>query len=101
MEKNLKTMEALLRHSTLGIHILFNNAMIAKVLKETKGDQDFLNFNKMKKVQDCMTELIAKKTYFDKINYLHQLDSDSYEMLVRTYFHIVENTMRASNSLSH
>ncbi len=100
-EKGLERMEALLSHSALGVHVLFDNKAIADVLKDVKDDKDFYNFDKMKKVQDVMTELVAKKTYFEKVSYLKSLDAESYTMVVRAYFHIVENTVRANHELKH
>lgn len=100
-EKSLERMEALLSHSAMGVHVLFDNKSIADVLKDVKDDNDFYDFNKMKKVQDVMTELIAKRTYIEKVAYLKSLDQESFEMLVRAYFHIVENTVRANHELSH
>ena len=44
---------------------------------------------------------IGKKTYFEKMAYLNSLDPDSYTMLVRAYFHIVENTVRANHEDLH
>jgi hypothetical protein len=96
-ETSLERMEALLSQSALGVHVLFDNKDIAGVLKEVKDDKDFYSFDKMKKVQDVMTELIAKKTYFEKMAYLQALDPEAYQMLVRAYFHIVENTVRANS----
>ncbi len=100
-EKNLERMEALLKQSAMGIHILFDNGSIAKVMGQGKDDKDFFDFDKMKRVQDAMTALIAKKTYVEKVAYLKDLDEESYEMLVRTYFHIVENTVRAGMEGCH
>lgn len=100
-EKNLERMESLLSHSALGVHVLFENKSIADALREVKDDHDFYNLDKMKRVQDVMTELIAKKTYFEKVAYLRSLDSDSYQMVVRAYFHIVENTVRAAHEFPH
>lgn len=100
-EKSLERMEALLSHSAMGIHVLFDNKSIAEVLREVKDDKDFYDFNKMKKVQDVMTELIAKRTYIEKVAFLKSLDQESFEMLVRAYFHIVENTVRANHDLAH
>jgi hypothetical protein len=100
-EKSLERMEALLSHSAMGVHVLFDNKSIAEVLKDVKDDKDFYDFNKMKKVQDVMTELIAKRTYIEKVAYLKSLDQESFEMLVRAYFHIVENTVRANHDLAH
>ena len=100
-EKSLERMEALLSFSAMGVHILFENHSIAKALKEVKDDNDFYDFDKMKCVQDVMTALIAKNTYIEKIDYLKSLDSEAYKMLVRAYFHIVENTVRANHEFPH
>jgi hypothetical protein len=100
-EQSLEKMEALVRQSSMGIHILFDNDAIAKVLKDPKDDKEFFNFDRMKKVQDVMTQLISRPTYIDKISFLKDLDGESYELLVRTYFHIVENTIRAASDHAH
>jgi hypothetical protein len=100
-EKSLERMEALLKQSAMGIHILFDNNSIAKVMSQGKDDKDFFDFNKMKRVQDVMTELIAKKSYYEKVSFLKELDDEAFEMLVRTYFHIVDNTVRAATEQHH
>lgn len=93
-EKSLKQMESLLHHSTQGVHILFDNKQIADVLKDPNGYQDLLNQDKMKRVQEVLVQLISKKSYSEKMAYLNDLDKESYEILVRTYFNIVENTIK-------
>ena len=101
-EKGLEQMETLLAHSARGgAHILFDNESIARVLRQVGDDQDFRDLKKMKQVQDMMTELVAKKSFFEKMAYLRTLDPESYQMLVRAYFHLVENTVRASHELQH
>ncbi len=100
-EKSLERMEALLKQSAMGIHILFQNTEIAAAMKNFKDNTDFFDFNKMKRVQDVMTELVAKPSYYEKVAFLKELDQDSYQMLIRTYFHIVENTVRASTEQHH
>ncbi len=95
-EHSLERMESLLQQSALGIHVLFENTAIASVYREKLEEKDFFDFDKMKKVQDVMTQLIAKKTYLEKMAYINELDKESFQMLVRTYFHIVENTVRSS-----
>lgn len=100
-EKSLERMEALLTHSAMGVHALFDNKSIADALRKVKDDKDFYDLDKMKKIQDVMTELIAKKTYFEKMAYLNSLAPDAYTMLVRAYFHIVENTVRANHEDLH
>jgi len=100
-ERSLERMEALLKQSAMGIHVLFQNADIAKAMKAHAGKSEPFDINKMKKVQDVMTELIAKHSYFEKMAYLRELDQDSYQLLIRTYFHIVDNTVRAGQDRTH
>ncbi len=100
-EKSLQRMEALLQQSAQGIHILFKNSEIAGALAEVKDNKDFFDFAKMKVVQDLMTHLIAKKTYLEKVAFLNDLEIEKFNMLVRTYFHIVENTIRSKPDHRH
>jgi hypothetical protein len=94
-------MEAILSHSAKGVHVLFDNKSIADVLSQVQDDRDFYDFNKMKIVQDVMTELIAKRTFIEKVDYLKSLDSESFRLVVRAYFHMVEGTVRANHDLAH
>ncbi|MCX7978095.1 MAG: hypothetical protein N2578_03745 [Bdellovibrionaceae bacterium] len=100
-EKHLERMEALLTHSALGVHVLFENRSIAEAMKSATDDSDLRDIEKMRKVQVVMTELISKKTFVEKQDYIKSLDRDSYRMLVRAYFHIVENTVRATQEFQH
>ena len=100
-EVSLERMESLLKQSAMGIHIIFDNKSIARVMGQNKDDRDFFDFNKMKIVQDNMTALIAKKSYLEKVAFLKELNDESFEMLVRTYFHLVENTVRAATDKHH
>lgn len=94
-------MEALLQQAALGIHVLFDNAAIVRSMSKTCDDRDFFDFQKMKRIQEIMTELVAKSSYQSKVAFLHTLDEASFDMLVRTYLHIVENNVRAANAHSH
>jgi hypothetical protein len=100
-EKSLERMEALLKQSAMGIHILFHNHEIASAMKSSGEKNELFDFNKMKKVQDVMSELIAQQSYYEKVAFLRNLDAESYQLLIRTYFHIVENTVRANSDHSH
>lgn len=94
-------MEALLHHSTRGTHILFDNETIAQILKAPTDQKVFLDSEKLKQVQEIITKLIVKRSYNEKLAYLKDLDQTSLEMLVRTYFHIVENTIKANTNQLH
>lgn len=100
-EKSLQQMEALLHHSTRGVHILFDNKSIAKILKNPTDNAVFSDVEKAKQVQDVLVDLISQKTYHDKMAFLEKLDPERYEMLIRTYFQIVENTIRTHQTSHH
>ncbi len=101
VEQSLERMEALLKQSAQGIHILFDNQQIARALCEATDEKDFFDLAKMRMVQEVMTLLVAKKTYYDKVSYLRDLDSTTLQLLIRTYFHIVENTVRQNSIRPH
>jgi len=106
-EKNFESMEALLTQAAKGIHVLFDNKTIADVLKKSaqndslEGEKDFYSFDKIKKVQNVMTDLIAQKTYIDKISFLESLDAETYQLVVRAYLHIIENSLKKTQPLKH
>lgn len=100
-DANLDAIESLLSMSLKGIHHLFDHADIAEVLKRPSEEIDFFNFKNMDKIQDLFLELIQKETFEEKKLFLANLDKDNYEIVLRAYFHIVENTAKAAHSFRH
>jgi hypothetical protein len=47
------------------------------------------------------THASAREKLRGVLAFIRELDEASFEMLVRTYFHIVENTVRASTEQHH
>jgi len=76
-----------------GIHLLFDNETIAKVLKTPTEHVDLFALKNLDKIQELFTDFIQKKTLQEKQIYLSSLDQESFEMLLRTYFHIVDNSI--------
>jgi hypothetical protein len=99
--KNLEEIEYLLAQSTQGIHLLFDNPSIAKVFKKPSDDVDLFNFETVSRVQELFTDLIGKKSLYEKQMFLDTLKVEDFELLMRTYFHIVENTILASDNYKH
>lgn len=100
-ESNLDAIESLLSMSLRGIHHLFDHAEIAQILRKPTEELDFFNFKNLDKVQDLFLELIKKESFDEKKQYLSTLDRESYELVLRAYFHIVENTAFAANNFRH
>lgn len=84
-----------------GIHLLFDNATIAEVLKTPTEHIDLFHMKNLDKIQDLFTEFIRRETLADKQLFLSTLDRESFEMLLRTYFHIVDNSLFTSESDRH
>jgi hypothetical protein len=100
-EGNLEQIEYLLYQSTQGIHFMFQNDEIARVLKRPTQDTDFLTHANMERVQSLLSGLLEKPSMREKQLYLEMLPSDDYELIIRAYFQLVENTILANTDLRH
>ena len=100
-DKNLDQIEYLLFQSTQGIHFMFDNADIVKVLSQPSDENDCLSFTNMEKVQELLSKFIEKPTMVEKRRFLETLDKNTYEMLIRAYFQLVENTILANTKIRH
>jgi hypothetical protein len=100
-EQQLDQIEHLLQHSMNGLHILFDHKKVAEILKTPTEDLDLFKTPNLKKIDDLFTGLIARENLGAKQLYLESLDAESYEILLRAYFHIVDNTLRTSRTLTH
>ena len=92
-DSHLDQIEHLLAQSMNGIHLLFDNETIAQVLKVPTEHVDLFHMKNLDKIQDLFTEFIHRETLQDKQLFLASLDRESFELLLRTYFHIVDNSL--------
>lgn len=100
-DKNLDQIEYLLYQSTQGIHFMFDNVDIVKVLSRPADEADSLSFSNMEKVQELLTKFIEKPTMVEKRRFLETLNKETFELLVRAYFQLVENTILANTKIRH
>ena len=100
--KQLKEIEFLFNQSIKGIHLLFDdNKKLAHILSTPTKEKTFFDSKNMEKIQKIFTGLISQKSLREKQNYLNKLNSENFEILVRTYFHIVDNTILTQNKMIH
>ncbi len=97
----LEQIEYLLSQSTQGIHLLFDNNSIAKILSNPTENIDFFTVDNIKKVQGILKDFIERKSLSEKQKFLKNLDVDTYELLVRTYFNIVDNAVLEATEHKH
>ena len=100
--KQLKEIEFLFNQSTKGLHLLFEDKKkLAHILSIPTKEKSFFDSKNMNKIQEVFTGLVSKKSLREKQNYLNSLTSENFEILVRTYFHIVDNTILTKNKTIH
>ena len=101
-KKQLKEIEFLFDQSVKGLHLLFDDKdRLVDILKTPIQEKQFFNSENMKTIQNLFTNLISRKTFQDKKEYLTTLNPQNFEILVRTYFHIVDNTLLAVEKTVH
>jgi hypothetical protein len=101
-DDQIKNLKGILDQSQMGVHLLFDNRKIADVFQKTFSEDEFFQSENLKRVQDDLLKLLQFKTLIDKQSYVKGLSSDDQERLIRAYFYIIENNMRAGkNHSSH
>lgn len=99
--RNLEQVEYLLFQSTQGIHFMFENTDVARVLSKPSEKKDFFTEENMKKVQGLLSSFLDYPTLDAKRSYLERLPVDDFELLVRAYFQLVDNTILAHSNIRH
>lgn len=84
-----------------GIHLLFDNETIAKILKTPTEEKELFHFKNLDRIQELFTAFVQNESLQQKRMWLESLDQESFEMLLRTYFHIVDNSLFAADNTRH
>ncbi|MEZ4873032.1 MAG: hypothetical protein R2827_12500 [Bdellovibrionales bacterium] len=100
-EISLQNIEYLLCQSLNGLHLLWDHSNIAQILRVPTEDIDFFTPPNIERLEDLFHNLINKKSFHEKQLYLQSLDQESYEMLLRAYFHILDNTAMIATEYRH
>lgn len=100
-EKNIEQLEQYLTQSLIGLHHLFDHRAVAEIMKTPTEDTEFFSFENLGNIQKLMDELLKRDTFAAKKDFLGSLDPKSYEILLRTYFHILDSTIISASGLKH
>lgn len=100
-QDQIKNLKSILDQSQVGIHLLFDNQMIARVFKSQFAEDDFFDVENLKKVQKNLLELLQMKTLLEKQDYIRSLSMAEQDQVVRAYFYIIENNIKQSKQLTH
>jgi len=97
----MKQLEVLLNQSTKGIHLLFDNDSVSEILQNPTEALEFFTVENLNKIQSLLGDFLQKQSLEDKIHFLRSLEKEDYEILVRSYFNIVDNTILENTSVRH
>lgn len=92
-------MEFLIELSRQGFHVLFESEDILQILNATEDNKDLFKMETLDRVQNLMNEFVSSTSLSDKADFLSNLDKESYSLLVRSYFNILENAILSDNQL--
>lgn len=98
---HLDEIESLLNQSLRGVHHLFDNHEIARVLSTPTEELNLFTVDHLDRVQELFSELVSHPSVSEKMDFLASLDPESYEILLRAYFQLVENTLLAATAYRH
>lgn len=92
--------EYLIHQSTLGVHFLFKKKDVARVMMVPTDEREFFTLKNMERVQKLLTTFLEKPTLLAKERFLNSLGAMERDLMIRAYFHLVENAIQ-TNSLKH
>ena len=100
-ESHLKNIEDILRHSMNGTHLLFNNEKVAEILSVPTENINFFSKKNMNKIEGLFNKLVLRKSLEDKQSFLNALPHEEFEIVVRLYFNILENSLKNASPTTH
>jgi ribosome maturation factor RimP len=100
-DTNLSQIEYLLHQSTQGLHFVFDHADLVRILSRPTDEEKFFTSDNKEKVHDMLSRFLDRPTIIEKQSFLERLSPDEYELLIRAYFQLVENTILAATKLRH
>ena len=100
-QSDLNKMEQFLNQSAKGCHFLFDHKKVAQILKTPMEEDSFFNKANRERIQELLVGLLSRKSFHQKQEYLNSLNHQNFELLVRTYFHIVDSTVMAGLVNTH
>ena len=93
--------EYLIHQSTMGVHFMFSKRDVARVMMVPTDEREFFTLKNMERVQRLLTNFLEKPTLLAKERYLNSLGAMEKDLMIRAYFHLVENTILSNVNLKH
>lgn len=101
-KNQMNQVEYLIDQSIRGNHVLFDLDALRRVFwKENPRLSNTLSEQEAYSVEHHIERLITEPSLAQKRAYLEALDEDTFEMVVKTYFNIIENNIYESLEVQH
>lgn len=100
-ENQVNNLKSILTQSEQGIHVLFDNHLIAEVFRKPYSEDEFFEVENLKKIQEDILKLLQLKSLQDKRDFINSLPQESQHRVVRAYFYMIENNLRSNQKRPH
>jgi hypothetical protein len=98
-ESQLNQIEYLIGQSIQGNHVLFDVDSVRRIFRNQGHEVDATSESYA--VEHHIERMIEQPTLEQKRAYLEGLDSETFDLVVRTYFNIVENNLYENKGITH
>jgi hypothetical protein len=100
-KKQLAQVEYLIGQSVQGNHILFNVEDLRSIFFRDRSIHREWSIEEAYSAEHHIEKLILEPSLAEKKAYLENLDKDTFERVVKTYFNIIENNIYDSMVVQH
>ena len=102
-KSKLTQVEYLIEQSIRGNHVLFGTEQVRQIFERERSSsyQPLLTDEQAYSVEHHIERMIQLPSLLEKRDYLHSLEPETQDHVIRTYFNIVENTLYENQEVRH
>jgi hypothetical protein len=99
-EEQVRQVEYIIKQSIQGNHILFDPGTVREIFLDSKLEPS-PELSKSYSVEHHIERIMAQPTLEQKRAYVDQLDPGTLELVIKTYFKIVESSLNEQQRIAH
>ena len=94
----MQEIQYIIQQSMNGYHVLFDNETIKRFCANSKTDDDIFDENQARRTERLVELFMSTPTINGRKQFFESLNDEEKSLLIRTYFHIVENNIMNKRS---
>jgi len=94
----MQEIQYIIQQSVNGYHVLFDNETIKKFCNTAKTDDDIFDEQRSRTTEKLVEMFMSTPTINGRKLFFQSLPDEEKSLLIRTYFHIVENNVLAKKN---